>query len=199
MTFTGLKHMIYAQAIKVIVVSNPPVPPFSKGGRRSKNILPLFSKGGKGGLNRGFTLVEVIVTIIAVSIVSVIFMNFMGKAMSHSTRAVEIVQGEASAEATLERIIADYVFKINQDSSTALGLLKTDIDSPTLKYGVNVSAGYIVFDAAACVPPAVNVQCSKADTSGAPRTLKVTVAASGNDLTILLTRSRNANSPPAAF
>jgi hypothetical protein len=143
--------------------------------------------------------VEVIVTIIATAIVSVIFINFMGTAMSKSTQAVEMVRDEASAEATLERIIADYVFKLNQDSTTALGLLKTDIDPPVQKYGTNVSAGYIVFDAAACVPPAANHECSKDDTSGTPRTLRVTVAASGNDLTILLTRSRESNSPPAAF
>jgi len=147
---------------------------------------------------RGFTLVEVIVTILAVAIVSVIFINFMGTAMSKSTQAVEIVQGEASAEAALERIIADYVLKTNNDSITdPIGDLKADIGSK--KYGDNVSADYIVFDPAACVPPTANHACSTADTSGTPRTLKVTVAATGNDLTILLTRSRNASSPPIAF
>ena len=77
---------------------------------------------------RGFTLIEVIVTIMATAILGVIFINFMGTAMSKSVRSVEMVQGEASAEAVLERIIADYVLKMNQDSATALGLIKTDID-----------------------------------------------------------------------
>ena len=168
--------------------------------KTSRNPFPcLLVRRGEGAFNGGFTLVEVIVTIIATAILGVIFINFMGTAMSKSTRAVELVQGEASAEATLERIIADYVFKINQNSSTALGLIKTDIDLPIQKYGTNVSAGYIVFDSAACVPPVANLECSKNDTSGLNRTLKVTVAASGNDLTILLTPSRDANSPPVAF
>lgn len=136
----------------------------------------------------GFTLVEVIVTIIATAILGVIFINFMGTAMSKSVRSVEMVQGEASAEATLERIIADYVQKMNQDNATALGLIKTDIDNKT--YGDNVTAVYIIFDSGGN---------EAADTAGLNRTLKVTVAAAGNDLVTLLTRSRNANSPPVPF
>jgi prepilin-type N-terminal cleavage/methylation domain-containing protein len=136
---------------------------------------------------KGFTLIEVIVTIIATAILGVIFINFMGTAMSKSARSIEMVQGEASAEATLERIIADYVQKMNQDNATALGLIKTDIDTKT--YGDNITATYITFDSGNAVP----------DLVGPYRTLKVTVAAAGNDLVTLLTRSRNANSPPVSF
>jgi prepilin-type N-terminal cleavage/methylation domain-containing protein len=137
---------------------------------------------------RGFTLIEVIVTIMATAILGVIFINFMGTAMSKSVRAVEMVQGEASAEAVLERIIADYVLKMNQNNDTALGLIKTDIDNKII-YGDNVSATYIIFDSGNAVP----------DLVGPYRTLKVTVAAAGNDLVTLLTRSRNTNSPPVSF
>jgi prepilin-type N-terminal cleavage/methylation domain-containing protein len=137
---------------------------------------------------KGFTLIEVIVTIIATAILGVIFINFMGTAMSKSALSIEMVQGEASAEATLERIIADYVQKMNQDNATALGLIKTDIDNKT--YGDNVTAVYIIFDSGGN---------EAADTAGLNRTLKVTVAAAGNDLVTLLTRSRNANSPPVPF
>jgi prepilin-type N-terminal cleavage/methylation domain-containing protein len=137
---------------------------------------------------KGFTLVEVIVTIIATAILGVIFINFMGTAMSKSVRSVEMVQGEASAEAVLERIIADYVLKMNQNNATALGLIKTDIDNKT--YGNNVTAVYIIFDSGGN---------EAADTAGLNRTLKVTVGAAGNDLVTLLTRSRNANSPPVPF
>jgi prepilin-type N-terminal cleavage/methylation domain-containing protein len=118
---------------------------------------------------KGFTLVEVIVTIIATAILGVIFINFMGTAMSKSVRAVEIVQGEASAEAVLERIIADYVLKMNQNNATALVLIKTDIDNKSV-YGNNVTAVYIIFDSGGN---------EAADTAGLNRTLKVTVAAAG--------------------
>ena len=148
-------------------------------------MINLFGKSDQ----KGFTLVEVIVTVIATAILGVIFINFMGTAMSKSTRAVELVQGEASAEATLERIIADYVFKMNQNNDTALGLIKADIDNRNV-YGDNVAAAYIIFDSGGI---------EAADTEGLNRTLKVTVAAAGNDLVTLLTRSRNANSPPIPF
>ena len=143
---------------------------------------------------RGFTLVEVIVTIIAVGIVSVIFINFMGTAMSKSTQAVEMVQGEASAEALLECITADYVFRMNQDSTTALSTLRTAITAKSI-CGLNnpgtpsVATAYIIFDSGGN---------EASDTAGLNRTLKVTVVAAGNDLTTLLTRSRSATSPPIA-
>jgi len=128
------------------------------------------------------------VTIIAAAIVGVIFINFMGTAMSKSTRSIELVQGEASAEATLERIVADYVLRTNQDNAAALSQIKTRIEGAT--YGTNVSAAYIIFDSSGNEAP---------DTGGLNRTLKVTVAAPGNDLITLLTRSRDTNSPPVAF
>jgi prepilin-type N-terminal cleavage/methylation domain-containing protein len=139
----------------------------------------------------GFTLVEVIITIIATAILGVIFTNFMGTAMSRSFRSVEMVQGEASGEAVLERINADYVLKINQNNATALGLIKTDIDNKTI-YGDNVTAAYIIFDSGNEAPDLG---------SGVTpyRTLKVTVAAAGNDLVTLLTRSRSLNSFPVPF
>jgi prepilin-type N-terminal cleavage/methylation domain-containing protein len=144
---------------------------------------------------KGFTLVEVIVTIIAVSIVSVIFMNFMGKAVSKSTQAVEMVQGEASAEVLLECIVADYVFRMNQFSSPdPLAALAGDISGKRICGLDNirtpgVTTAYIAFDASGNeIPPGPST-----------RTLKVTVAAPGNDLTTLLTLSRNANSPPVGF
>jgi len=120
--------------------------------------------------------------------VGVIFINFMGTAMSKSVRPVEMVQGEASAEAVLERIIADYVLKINQNEATALGLIKTDIDNKTI-YGTNVTAAYINFD----------TNGNETPDSSELRTLKVTVAAAGNDMATLLTRSRDSDSPPVSF
>ena len=57
-------------------------------------------------------------------------------------------------------------------------------------YGENVSAAYVAFDSG-------GNQVS--DASGLNRTLRVTIAAAGNDLTTLLTRSRDSDSPPIAF
>jgi hypothetical protein len=151
---------------------------------------PALEKLKSRGFTLGFTLVEVIVTILAAAIVGVIFINFMGTAMSKSVRPVEMVQGEANAEAIIERIVADYVYELNQNPAGGLNTIKGQIDSPTLKYGTNVTCVYIAFDANGNEGP---------DSSGENRTLKVTVAAAGNDLVALLTKSRSGNSPPVSF
>lgn len=142
---------------------------------------------------RAFTLVEVIVTILATAILGVIFTSFMGTAMSKSVRSVEIVRGEADAEALLEQIVADYVYELNRDPA-ALNTMKGYIDLPTRKYGASVTADYIVFD-----PNTGNETPYGGADENLKRTLKVTVAAAGNDLVTLLTRSRSANSPPVPF
>ena len=142
---------------------------------------------------RGFTLIEVIVTIIAAAIVGVIFINFMGTAMSKSVRSVEMVQGEADAEALLEQVVADYVYELNRDPSTALNTIKGFIDGPPPKYGTKVTCAFITFDTNGNHTPYTGAD------ENLKRTLKVTVAAAGNDLVTLLTRSRTSNSPPVAF
>jgi prepilin-type N-terminal cleavage/methylation domain-containing protein len=140
---------------------------------------------------RGFTLVEVIVTIIVTAILSAIFINFMGTAMSRSVRSIEMARGEAGGEAALERIISDYVIRINQYTNAAdpepLAQMKTAIDAQA--YGSEVSATYITFDGSG----------NQVVSGTATRTLRVTVAASGNDLVALLTKSRSPDSPPVPF
>lgn len=140
----------------------------------------------------GFTLIEVIVTIVAAAIVGVIFIQFMGTAMYRSVRPLEFVRGEAEAERLLERITADYVFEVNRDPAGVLVTLKAQIDPPTRKYGETVSAEYIRFDTAGNEAPFTGPAAEA-------RTLKVRVNAAGNDLVALFTRSRTANSPPVAF
>jgi prepilin-type N-terminal cleavage/methylation domain-containing protein len=138
--------------------------------------------------SNGFTLIEVIITVIATAIVGAIFANFMGYGMSRTVRSVEMVKGEADAERLMDRIIADYVFRINADSATALNLMKTDVDNGA--YGTIVSATFIIFD------PGGN---QITDSGGLSRTLKISIAASGNDIVALLTRSRSSSSPAVAF
>ena len=139
----------------------------------------------------GFSLVEVIATILMTAILSAVFINFMGSAMSRSVRSVEMVRGETDAESVLERITADYVLKMNQDSATALGLMETAINTPPKSvYGPTVSARYVYFDAGGN---------ELLYTGTSPLTLEVKVAAAGNDLIVLLAKTRNPNSPPVPF
>ena len=135
----------------------------------------------------GFSLVEVIATILAAAILGAIFINFMGTAMSRSVRSMEMVQGEADAESVLERIIADYVLRTNQNSATALDLTERAINVQRI-YGSRASARYVSY-----------TNGVEDGTAANQRTLKVTVDAAGNDLIVLLAQTRNSNSPPVLF
>ena len=141
----------------------------------------------------GFTLVEVIVTIVATAILGVIFINFMGTAMSKSTRAVSNVEAEANAQALMEQIVSDYTVKINETG------LPDALDFILKKnYGTSVTKKYITFD------PSGN----QVESGSATDTLKITVVwdisdipqAGGTAITTLLTKSRlSAADPAVAF
>ena len=139
----------------------------------------------------GFTLIEVIATIIVMGILAAFFIHFMGTALNDSWQSVELVAGEAKAEGLMEKIIADYVGKINDDNpDTALAAivgLEASYESD-VNYGMPVTMQYIVFDSSGD---------EQADTVGENRNLKVTVESPGFNLTTILTRSRtNSNDPP---
>ena len=131
---------------------------------------------------RGFTLVEIIATIVIMGILSAFFIHFMGTAMDDSWKSVELVAGEAAAEAKLEEIIAYFTSKINDDSQLANAL--TIVEN---EFSGDATMEYIVFNGSGV---------EAADVSGENRTLKVTVEAPGNNLTTILTRSRTQSSDP---
>jgi prepilin-type N-terminal cleavage/methylation domain-containing protein len=148
--------------------------------------LNLLKSGSKG-----FTLVEIIVTLVAAGILGAIFIQFMGTALSASWNAVEIVRDEAGSEGVIERIISDYVEEMNSNPGTALGTLVTN--NTNGNYGPNVTMAYIEFDAAGDEIPSVGSD-----------NLKVVIrmigpaspAISGRfPLTMILTNSRDTNDP----
>ena len=129
--------------------------------------------------SNGFTLIEVIATIIVVGILAAFFIHFMGTALDHSWKSVELVAGEAEAEGKLEEIIAYYTSKINDNPDTAL----SDVAS---EFGGDATMKYIVFNTIS--------DDEETDTSGENRSLKVTVEAPGHNLTTILTKSRTDSS-----
>jgi prepilin-type N-terminal cleavage/methylation domain-containing protein len=145
--------------------------------------FPDLKKGDKRRFSNGFTLVEVIVTILIAAIMGAFFIQFMGTAMSKSSRAIENVRDEAGAEALMEQIIADYVAEINKtDPTLALETIKGKI------YGASVSMNYINFNSSGVEETLISPNKSN--------TLKVMVQAPGNNLTTLLTNSRVLAIPP---
>jgi prepilin-type N-terminal cleavage/methylation domain-containing protein len=94
---------------------------------------------------KGFTLVEIIVTIVAAGILGAIFVQLMGTALNSSWNSVEIVRDESNAERLMERIIGEYVALINNDPDNALDTID-NYHNQTI-YGINITANYIQFDA----------------------------------------------------
>jgi prepilin-type N-terminal cleavage/methylation domain-containing protein len=141
----------------------------------------------------GFTLIEIIATVIVMGILAAFLMNFMGTALTDSWRSLELVADEARAEGLMEMIIADYVDKINDNPNTALGVIQggeSDYESD-VDYGMPVTMQFIVFDANGNEQP---------DTAGENRNLKVTVESPGYHLTTILTESRtDSDDPPVIY
>lgn len=141
--------------------------------------------------SEGFTLVEIIVTIVAAGILGVIFVQFMGTALEASWNAVEIVRDESSGESVMEQIIAEYVADINSDPGNALNNVVTNYNGQTIN-GINITTQYIVFDA------------SGNEGAGGSDNLKIVLQASGlvspaitgrYSMTTILANSRTTNDP----
>ena len=129
----------------------------------------------------GFTLVEIIVTLVIMGIMVLFFVNFMGTAQTKSWKSVELVAGEAAAEAKIEEIIAYFTSKINSDPDNALSLVMGS------DFGSEVIKDYITFDSSGN---------EIVLTSGTSRNLKITVNAPGNNLSTVLTQSRTGAGDP---
>jgi len=131
----------------------------------------------------GFTLIEIIATVIVMGILAAFFINFMGTALTDSWRSVELVADEARAEGLMEMIIADYVELINGNNPA--GALQTILNGESAyesdpDYGMPVTMGYIRF----------NNGVEETDTTGKNRNLKITIESPGYQLTTILTESR---------
>ena len=144
--------------------------------------------------SKGFTLVEIIVTIVAAGILGIIFVNFMGTALTSSWNAVEIARDEAGSEALMEQIVAGYVADINSNPATALSNLVTNFNGQTIN-NIDITAQYIEFDGSGNE----NIL-----SSGTSDNLKVVLQASGPgspaisgrySLTTIFTNSRDTDDP----
>ncbi len=146
---------------------------------------------------KGFTLIEVIVTIIAAGIMGAFFMNYMGTAMSQSTRSIDLVKAEAEAEAKLEKIIADYVYEINRTPNDALSTIVTRNQGQV--YGSRITMQYIEFVISGTTGTENVLSSGTSDTLKVTVELDVPFSAARKSLTTLLTKSRLANSPTVQF
>jgi prepilin-type N-terminal cleavage/methylation domain-containing protein len=134
----------------------------------------------------GFTLIEVIVSLVVGAIMGVILLSYMGTQLIHSGDPVNIARAEGAAEMWMERIISDYVKEMNAATCvTALATIYTRTVNGTyynMPASVTLTRTYVTYDAAGTEVPI--------SSPGTSTNLKVTVQAGGYGLTSILTAER---------
>jgi prepilin-type N-terminal cleavage/methylation domain-containing protein len=140
----------------------------------------------------GFTLIEVVITILIGAIVGSLVISQLGTSLFHSADSVFAVRNEAQAEAWLERIIADYVKELNgANFATTLATIQAR-DYTAAPYNmpatVTLTRSYVTYDAGGAEVAA----------AGTSTNLKVTVRVGRARLTSLLTAERSSSSDPYA-
>ena len=136
-------------------------------------------------------MIEIIATILIMGILAAFFIHFMGTAIDHSSKSMELVIGEAEAEGLMEAIIAYYTSQINDDSK-----LDTALSNVFSNFSTDATMEYVEFDASGHIQP---------DSTAPYNNLKVTVKITdegesvSHNLTTILTRSRSNTSDPAVY
>jgi prepilin-type N-terminal cleavage/methylation domain-containing protein len=149
----------------------------------------------KSPLSRqGFTLIEVIITIVIGAILGSLVVSQLGTSLFHSADSVFVVRNEGLAEAWLERIISDYVKELNSANyASVLATIKARDYSAApynMPASVTLTRTYVTYDAAGVETTVGGV--------GTSTNLKVTVQMGENKLTSLLTAERSSGSDPYA-
>jgi len=137
--------------------------------------------------NQGFTLLEVVITLIVGSILGAILVQFMGTSMKNSFEPVIMVQNANGALEIMEKLNSDYKMRLMTSTDDPLGDFKLDVESgmnPPLApvighYTVNETK-YITFTG--------GVEDAAPDPAAHPNVLKVTITHGGQSLTSLFTK-----------
>ncbi len=137
--------------------------------------------------NQGFTLLEVVITLIVGSILGAILVQFMGTSMKNSFQPVIMVQDGCGVYEIMEKLNSDYKYRLMTSPVDPLVDFKRDVDEGYLpasnpyfgEYAVTTK--YIIFNVGneeedAPLPPPT------------PNVLKVTITHGGQSLTALFTK-----------
>jgi len=135
--------------------------------------------------NHGFTLLEVVITLIVGSILGAILVQFMGTSMKNSFEPVIMVQNSNGVYEIMEKINSDYKMRLMTSIDNPLEDFKDDVDdgndlvtSDPYFGEYAVTTNYIQFVGGVEAP----------DLSANPRVLKVTITHGGQSLTALFTK-----------
>ena len=144
----------------------------------------------------GFTLVEIIITIVVGAIVGIMVISYMGTQLTHSGDPIIIARNEGVTEMWMERITSDYVKQMNTPvvyTTTLATIFSRDytIAPYNMPASVTLTRSYITYDAAGN---------EVAVTGGGTSTnLKVTIQAGGYGLTAIFTAERTTDGDQIAY
>ena len=125
---------------------------------------------------KGFTLLEVIVTIIVAAIMGTMRVQFMGASIIKSAKPITLVQKVFSLNEVMQKITADHKKLLTEDN-TPLATLKTNIENNN--YGTySYQTGYIRFTGGNEV----------VDGTGANKVLKAKITSGDQTLMALFTK-----------
>ena len=99
---------------------------------------------------KGFTLLEVIITLVVAAILGTILIQFMGTSLKRSTEPVVMVQEGFSLSEVLEKMTAHYKYLLATDSNP-LAHFKEDIENGNMTQNTpyfgdySIQAAYITF------------------------------------------------------
>jgi len=143
---------------------------------------------------QGFTLIEVVITILIGAIVGSLVVSHLGTSLFHSTDSVFVVRDEGLAEAWMERITSDYVKELNSVNYASVLATIQALDYSSAPYNmpalVALTRTYVTYDAAGAETVVGGV--------GTSTNLKVTVRVGEAALTSLLTAERSSAGDPYA-
>lgn len=132
---------------------------------------------------RGFTLLEILITVIVAGILAAMFVEFMGTSMIRSAEPLISAKEGFSLSEVMEKMTADYKFLLTTDI-TPLQTFKTHVENG------NVVANDPYFGEYTPQTQYIDFQGGSevVDTSGDNRTLKVTLTHGDQTLVALFTK-----------
>ena len=136
--------------------------------------------------NQGFTLLEVVITLIVGSILGAILVQFMGTSMKNSFEPVIMVQNANGAHEIMEKLNSDYKWRLMTSTDDPLDDFKTDVENGMLPLVAPVIGHYTVVTK--YITFTGGVENAAPDPAPHPDVLKVTITHGGQSLTALFTK-----------
>lgn len=119
---------------------------------------------------RGFTLIEIIVTVVIAGLLGALLVNMLGTVLTKGGTAAATARESAQAESVIELVVAKYVEHVNANTSGSLAYVQA-------QYPANATLSYTSMTLEGSIPA-----------------LKVTATVGGSSATTVLTQARtNAN------